>query len=129
MSEYSRRKYAKERKHYIRSIQKSLPLHIKYKKYLMKKLKQSILDYEETHTHCTIEELYQEFGTVEEICESTVQEMPAEQLIKNMTRKRRIIGILITVLILAFVFIVYREIQAYLFSPAKIEIYIDDPHL
>lgn len=126
MAKYSRRHYLQRRKHYIRTIRKSLPIRIKHRNYVMKNLKQSIENYEETHANCTIEELYQEFGTTEEICESILQETPTEQVLRDMTWKRKIISILLCVIILAFAFIVYCEIRAYLFSPASIEIYLDD---
>lgn len=122
MKEYSRKNYRQEQKRYIKSIQKSLPLRNRYRKHMMHNLKQAVSEYEAIHTGCTITDLYQEFGTIEEVCESMMNEAPIEQVIQNMTLRRRITAILVGALILALAFIAYSEIQTYLFSPDDITI-------
>lgn len=111
----------KNLKKYLHDIKKSLPLKYKYRRTMIQNLSNGIEEYCSETENVTMDMIYHEFGTVEQVTDSLMNEIPTEQIIKHFRLKHFIIYTLICAVILATGYCVTLRYFIH-HMPAKIEI-------
>ena len=109
-------------KKYLRTINKTLPLTRKKRKDVMTHFSKGVWEYYAEQPDMTMENIYQEFGTVEEVVDSLIAEIPSEYIIKNIHTKRIAITILIGIIIALVIYSIVYRIQVYYSVPTEVEI-------
>lgn len=111
----------KNLKKYLHDIKKSLPLKYKYRRTMVQNLSNGIEEYCSETENVTMDMIYHEFGTVEQVTDSLMNEIPTEQIIKHFRLKRFITYFLILFLILLSVHCIFLYYDI-VHMPTQIEI-------
>ena len=85
---------------YLRNIQKALPLTYGKRKEIMRRFSQGVYEYCSETENITMDMVYHEFGTVEEVVDSLMSEIVSEYVVKHFRLRRFVIYFLICVMIL-----------------------------
>lgn len=109
-------------KRYLRAINRALPLTRKKRMDIMTRFSKGVWEYYAEQPDVTMEDIYQEFGTVEEVVESLMEEIPSEYVIKNIHTKRIAITILIGIIVALVIYSIVYRIQVYYYVPTEVEI-------
>lgn len=102
---------------YYWTTKSKLPYIPKEKKKFTLSLRRSLYSYLEEHPLTTIDEIYSEFGTVEQLCEDYTENMTQEQLMNGVKYTRRINRYLFVLVAILFILCVGFYIYLYLNSP------------
>lgn len=113
-------------KKYLRAINRALPLTHKKRKNVMTHFSKGVWEYYAEQPDMTIEDIYQEFGTVEEVVESLMEEIPSEYVIQHMKLKRILMYILICTVICITGYMIFIHIRAKYISVQEIEVELNE---
>jgi hypothetical protein len=116
---------AKDIKKYLRDIKKALPVSYKKRQEIMHHFSNGIYEYCFETENITIEQIYQEFGTVQEAVTSLVCEIPSEYITTHFQLKRFVTKFLVCVFICSTIILIWYTIQQKNFiknMPTTIEI-------
>lgn len=75
-------------KQYLHEIRKSLPISRKHVSRLMDIFQKGVYEYSSNCQNLTIEDIYHEFGTINEVHDSIFEELPTECVVKNYRYRR-----------------------------------------
>jgi len=98
---------------YLRNIQKALPLTYKKRKEIMRRFSQGVYEYCSETENITMDMVYHEFGTVEEVRDSLLSEIPSNYVIKHFQIKRFITCFLTFIVILLIGYGIFLRYDIY----------------
>jgi hypothetical protein len=111
----------REIRNYYRDIQRRLPYVPKEKKKYLQMLRQSMDSFLADHPSAAIEDIYEEFGTVEQICTEYKDNLSSEQLTGSIRRTKMICGCFGLLAAAIVGFAAYFVYDVYAHAPADVQ--------
>lgn len=109
---------------YLRNIQKALPLTYKKRKEIMRRFSQGVYEYCSETENITMDMVYHEFGTVEEVRDSLLSEIPLRYVTKRFQIKRFVTCFLVFIVILLIGYGLFLRYNIYQ-MPVRIEVEVE----
>lgn len=105
---------------YFRSLKKKLPYIPKEKRKFTSLARKSLKSYLEEHPSATMDDIYAEFGTVEQLCEDYMGHMTQEQLMDGVRYIKKVNRYLLLLVFALFTLCVGYETYLYLNAPSGV---------
>lgn len=109
----------KDIKSYIKMIGKKLICKNKQKKLILADIENSIYDFAENKGITNIQEIYDRFGTPEDVAKSYLFQEAPSAFKKKLSARKILITLLFCIMIIAFIEFLYPKINSYLVSRAS----------
>ena len=115
----------KEINKYLKAIKKELPFSHKEKKKFFSSFQNDVWEFYHNNTDITIDDIYNEFGSTEDLIHSFVNILSPDSIIKHYKLKKMIKTFIIILLLLLIIMFAITEFITYMGMISEVEITIN----